>query len=135
MSRFRRRSPAGFGIRLTVNLLFAAVLVAASVTPLPATVGGGVSDAWLHAVAYGVQAGLLLWLVGSLAAPLTAGCWSLAATSLLGGFTELLQGVIPARTAELRDLGADVVGALAVVGLWLAAAAVLGRRAESIGEG
>lgn len=73
----------------------------------------------LHALAYGGQALLLLWLLwGSLGPSAATACAGSGALGF-GILTELLQLLQPARSAELPDIVADAIG--------VAVALILGR--------
>lgn len=104
------------------NLACAVLLVISAVLPRPpiAVAALQISDLLAHGVAYGVQALLMLWLLCAVTRPLraVAGAWLVA--TLLGLSTELLQMLQPARSAELRDLVADAIGAAVAVALgWM----------------
>ena len=62
----------GFRFRLLINLVYAATLVGTAVIPVPPEATGGVSDLWLHAAAYAVQASLVLWALAPWLAPAAA---------------------------------------------------------------
>jgi VanZ family protein len=106
-------------IRGVCNLACAVLLVISALAPRPpvAVAAIEVSDLLMHGVAYGVQALLMLWLLAALTEPARAmaGAWLVA--TLLGLATELLQMLQPARSAEVRDLVADGVGAAVAVAL------------------
>jgi VanZ family protein len=81
---------------------------------------------WLaHAVAYGIQAGLLFWalkpVLGRAPALVTGGSGAV----LFGICTESLQLLQPERTVELRDVIANAIGvmvaasAVGVVDTWI----------------
>lgn len=113
-------------ILATVNLCYALALVVGAVVPSPHVDVPGltVSDTWLHAVAYGVQALLLLWLLSSCLGRIGAAVGAWAGAFVIGAGTELLQMLQPARAAELRDLLADAVGAamgvlVGLISTWL----------------
>lgn len=126
---------AGAGARWTVTVVYSLLLIVLAVIPSPAPyVAPGVSDSVLHAAGYGVLALLVAWTVQpSLARMTTAGFAGAAWGVGLGIVTELLQGLIPWRDAELRDVGSDLVGALVGAGLWLALSWLSARRAGSAG--
>ncbi len=115
-------------VALVCNAVWAVALLVGAVMPeVPATVGS-VPDGWLHAVGYGGQAGLLTWLFGSSgwADTVSLGAAVLGAI-LFGAVTELIQLLVPGRSADLGDLLADAVGAVVVCGM-LALAAIALRR-------
>jgi VanZ family protein len=96
-----------------VNLVYAVVLLGLGI--LPALPGVGVSDHTAHALAYGIQAGLLyLFLLPSLSrgrAALVAASGAIVYSSLIEG----LQFLQPSRTFEIIDLAANVAGAVLTV--------------------
>lgn len=100
---------------------------------LPAGPGGseGYFDKVLHAVGFGVLAGLWCSALGALwgsalgalrprlgALGVAAGGFALS--SAFGGLLELWQGLIGYRSCELLDFVADVFGALVVAAAWTA---------------
>lgn len=98
------------------NVLWAALLVVGAVVSMGDGPGLAIPDWLAHALGYGVQAGLvwgLLVVVGR-GRPVSP-VWPVAAAIGLGTITELLQTMRPERSAELRDLVADALGALVVV--------------------
>lgn len=111
----------GRGVRWTATGAYAALLVVLAVIPSPARyVAPGVSDSTLHAVAYGVLALLVAWSVEpSPAGLLRAAMAGVAGGVVLGIGTELLQGLVPWRTAELRDVRSDLIGAAVGAALWV----------------
>ncbi len=92
-------------------------------------VPGGVSDVNLHAIAY---SGLMLLVVRAVAraewSRVTLGALALAwfITALYGATDEWHQMFVPTRHAELRDLGADAIGAL-IAGIGLKAWVIIRR--------
>jgi VanZ family protein len=99
------------------NLVYAGALIALALIPhTPAALRGiTVSDVVAHAIAYGLQAGMLLLLLRSLLATIPAYLLSWLGASLFGLLTELLQMPLKARSAELADLAADAIGAALVL--------------------
>ena len=84
--------------------------------PLP----GGMSDKLAHASGYVVLGALLARAVAKgLFRPLSAvaACVSVAIAVLYGASDELHQYFVPGRSADLRDLLADAVGAVVGVGV------------------
>lgn len=122
----------GGGVRWAVTCLYGTLLIVLAVIPSPAPyIAPGVSDSVLHAAGYGVLAILVAWAVRpSLAQMIAAGLAGVAGGVSLGIVTELLQGLVPWRSSELRDIGSDLTGALIGAALWLAASWLmdLGRR-------
>jgi len=102
---------------------YGGLLTVLAVIPSPARyVAPGVSDSVLHAAGYGVLALLVAWAAQpSLDQVLWAGLAGVAGGVALGIATELLQGLIPWRDAELRDVVSDLTGALIGAAVWLAA--------------
>lgn len=87
---------------------YSAALIGLSVIPHPPSL---LPDFVAHAAASGIQAVLLYWVAASLLSPLgsIAAAW-LGATAF-EGFNEVLQHLLPPRTAELKDLVSGMVGA------------------------
>lgn len=96
-----------------------ALLVLAYIPRVPSLDGVEVPDEVAHAVAYGIQALLLLMLLARLTSRTLAGLAAWLGATLFGGLTELLQILQPARASQLSDLAADGVGALLAVALGL----------------
>jgi hypothetical protein len=98
-----------------------AIFVSTSIPDLGA-LPGGVSDISLHSSAYAVLGALLLrgfaaarWSGVTLGAVLL----TIASAAAYGAFDEWHQLYVPGRTADLRDLAADAIGAAAAAGaLW-----------------
>jgi VanZ family protein len=93
----------------------------------------GLTDKSGHALAYaGFGALVLRALAGAELTGVTvgSGAAAVALATAYGASDELHQLFVPERTADLRDLGADAMGATAgVAAAWLAL--VLGRRRKS----
>jgi VanZ family protein len=103
----------------------ACTLLFFAVGSLPA--GPGVSqdsfDKVLHAIGFGVLAGLWCSSVRELRPRLGALHWALAgflSSSALGGLLELWQALIGYRSCELLDWVADIAGALCVAAAYWA---------------
>jgi VanZ family protein len=98
-----------------VNLLYAGVLLSLGIVPTLPT--AAVSDHAAHALAYGLQAGLLY--VFLLPTQNRGAAAILAATGAIvyGGLIEALQLVRPARSFELLDLAANAAGAVLAVSI------------------
>ena len=107
--------------RWAAPLLWAGFLFAASSVPGAQLPSGGIPhlDKALHAIAYA----LLAWLVARAGRATTRGALALAAAAavLYGVSDELHQRFTPGRDADVWDLVADAVGAVA--GVWLRARA------------
>ncbi len=113
----RRIPPA----RLVLTVAWGGMLLAGSLIPVPRGLGIGVSDTLLHGTLYGVFALLACWSLMPALGPVAAGPAALGVTLLFGGLTELLQLAVPWRSAEVRDLLADGLGAAVGVALLLLA--------------
>jgi VanZ family protein len=103
--------------RWLFNLGYAILLIVLALVPSAAlSTTLVIPDCFAHAVAYGVQAGLLFWALK----PTLGRAKSLA----MGGFgailfglcTECLQLLQPERTVELRDVVANTIGVIAAAG-------------------
>ena len=128
----RREGPGrlpGKRWRWTLTGGYAALLVVLAVVPSPAPyVAPGVSDSVLHAAGYGVLALLVAWSAQpSLSDLFRTAIAGAAGAVLLGVATELLQGLVPWRSAELRDVRSDLIGAVLGVFVWLVASRALAR--------
>ena len=103
------------------NVVYAVLLVALALIPRPPEVVQGVhiSDAAAHAVAYGLQAGMLLWMLARRFKSGLAYLLAWLGASAFGLLTELLQLLVRARSSELTDLVADAGGAaLVLLAIW-----------------
>ncbi|MCD4750080.1 MAG: lipid-A-disaccharide synthase [Thermoanaerobaculales bacterium] len=110
------------------NVAYALGLVVLAVVPQAPQTGRGLPDAVPHALAYGVQAGLLYWAVrGSVKRDIRMVVAFFGATAF-GLFTESLQLLIPYRHFELTDLLANAVGALVVSVAWIVKESMVGPR-------
>lgn len=114
---------AGGDLRRRQSLPFFCVLVWSLMLMVGAVVPGAGSiptpDSVQHASAYGVEAGLLFWLLARSLGPASAAFGAWAGATILGAVTELMQLAVPFRRCELRDVVADAVGAVLVVAAWL----------------
>ena len=125
----KHRPPIRF--RWAANGGYAILLVIMAVLPSTLTVVGSSVPDWLaHAVAYGIQMALVYWA----ALPSLGHGRSLAvgvvAAGAFGLVTEGLQFLQPARTVELKDLAANIVGALIFCGIIAGIGCTSGRRAR-----
>ncbi len=111
-----RAIPARAG-GLTVFLVGLAVLPLASLMPSDMIPAFGVADTWLHGLGYSGLGMAGAWALGGRRAALRLGL----ALVTLGVLFELLQAVVPGRSASLGDALADALGAVLGVGLGLAA--------------
>lgn len=104
-------------LALFSNFVYALLLIVLALVPrAPSLSGFGVSDFLAHAVAYGLQAGLLFWLF-ELNVRGGAALWAIFGASGLGVLTEMLQILSPVRHFEYQDMLADLLGAVFVVSL------------------
>jgi VanZ family protein len=97
--------------------------------PLP----GGMSDKLAHATGYGLLGGLVARaMAGGFPAPIgvSSAIASLAISILYGASDEWHQRFVPGRTADLRDLLADAIGAAVAVGVVWACGILWPRLAE-----
>jgi len=110
--------------------LMAGLFIMSSI-PEPPQVPGDMSDFGAHAIAYSVLGGLVLralagarWLGITVARSANA----LAIAAVYGLSDEFHQSFVPGRVSDVRDLVADVLGALAGVLLVWACSIVLSNR-------
>jgi VanZ family protein len=102
---------------LLCNLAYAIALMVLALIPRPpqAIPEIGVPDTVAHALAYGLLAGMLLWLLKSYLASGPAYIFAWFGATFYGLVTELAQLLVAARSFELADLAADAVGAALVL--------------------
>ncbi len=100
-------------IRWVVIIAYSILLIVMAV--LPSRVVATVADIpdWIsHALAYGLQSGLIYWGL----VPITGWRWALVGAFLgtvaFGAATEIMQLLHPGRSLEFKDLVADAAGAL-----------------------
>ncbi len=112
----RSASPLARVVRV-LTLVYAIILVVLAVIPRVEGPGFGVSDWILHSTAYGIFGGLVVVSVrdkfkgsGGIVV-----AWVSAVGFGLG--TEFMQLLVPYRSFEFRDVVADGIGALIVIGL------------------
>jgi VanZ family protein len=74
-----------------------------------------VPDTFAHAAAYGLQAGMLLWLLSRELTTGQAFVFAWLGATLYGLVTELAQLLVAARSFEVSDMVADAVGAALVL--------------------
>ena len=95
------------------NLLYAVALLCLGILPVLPT--AGISDHTAHALAYGIQAGLLsIFFLSSQSRGVSA-VLAAAFTIIWGGVIEALQLVQSARSFEILDLAANAAGAIMAV--------------------
>ena len=101
--------------------LMAGVFVMSSI-PEPPQVPGGMSDLSAHAIIYSVLGGLVLRAFAGarwLGVTVSRSAKALAVTAIYGLSDEFHQSFVPGRVSDVRDLVADVLGAVAgVVLVW-----------------
>lgn len=111
-----------------------ALIYAASSVERPPSLPGGLPDVVAHAGIYAVLSMLVLrGVVLARGTGITVAAAAAAVTVAIGyGVTdEWHQSFVAGRTADVRDVVADAVGAIAGAGLAWACAIVLGRRAAA----
>ncbi len=110
-------APSLAGKARALTVVYGTILIVLAVIPRFEGTGVGVSDCILHALAYGVFGGLLLF---SNLRPAGEDSW-IGAVMAVGGATafglgtEFLQMLIPYRSFETLDVVADSVGAFLFV--------------------
>lgn len=102
---------------IAANLAYAVVLLILGLVPEVPQSMTGISDPVAHAVAYAILAALLFALLAPSAGRGTAATLAAAGAVLYGGVVETLQLLQPVRTSDIRDLGANAVGAAAAVSI------------------
>jgi len=113
--------------RRAIVAAYSVFLIVAALAP-PSTLGGLTSlpDWVAHALAYGVQAGLLFWAMAPTLGRGRALVIGVVGAVGFGVVTEVLQLLQPGRAVELKDLLANTVGAVSVC----AAIAIAGCRLQ-----
>ena len=96
---------------IAANLVYAAALFMAGVSPNLPDVAIGITDHAAHSVAAAIQAALLFTLLLAWTGKGTAALLAAAGATLYGGFIETMQFFQPSRTTEIADLVANAVGA------------------------
>ena len=97
----------------------------------PPQVPGDMSDFSAHAITYSVLGGLVLRAFAGarwLGVTVARSAKSLTISAIYGLSDEFHQGFVPGRVSDVRDLAADVLGALAGVLLVWACSIVLSKR-------
>jgi len=100
-----------------LTAIYSLVLIVLAIIPRVEGPGIGISDSVLHAVAYGVFGGLVLISLRPVLCGLLGGITALVSAVGMGLATEFLQLLVPYRSFEIRDVIADGVGALVVIGM------------------
>jgi VanZ family protein len=109
----RKANPSEFIIRLFAPAVWAAIILWLSLTPSPPELPGFLGwDKLLHAGAYGLLAVLVAQFILYLTHNLERACWHAGLLAICyGALLEVLQLYLQTgRTAEWRDLFADIVG-------------------------
>lgn len=102
---------------------YSATLVVLAMIPRPPAF---VPDIVAHGAASGIQALLLYWVAASLLSPIGSVATAWLGATAFSGFTEVLQYLLPPRTAEFKDLASGMVGASAMLVALLVARRSLG---------
>jgi VanZ family protein len=97
---------------IAVNLVYAATLLSLGVVPDVPEITAGIPDFAAHGFAYAAHTVLLFALLLPSIGKGNAVLLAVAGAVLYGGLVEILQYFQPARTVEIRDLGANAIGAL-----------------------
>lgn len=102
-------------LRWVVIIAYSLLLIVMAVLPSRIVATAADVPDWIsHALAYGIQSGLIYWGL----VPIIGWRWALVGAFLgavaFGAATEALQLFRPGRTLELKDLVADAAGALIV---------------------
>jgi VanZ family protein len=99
------------------NLLYAVALLCLGILPdLPSA---GISDHTAHALAYGIQAGLLSAFFLSSRSRVVSALLAAVITIVWGAVIEALQLVQSARSFEFSDLAANAAGAVVAISIVL----------------
>lgn len=115
--------------RWAANVGYAILLIVMAL--IPQTTAAAVSmvpDWFAHALAYGIQTGLLFWALAPSVGVRSALVGGLFGAVSFGAVTEVLQFLQPGRVVEFRDVVANSVGALVVFGVIATAALLSSRR-------
>ncbi len=107
--------------RWAVTTIYAAAVVVAHLTPVPATGDLPGLDKWVHAALFGALAFMTYWSLRPGMRFLTSVAVGVAAA----GLVELLQSPLPYRSGDVWDFAAGAVGVVLGAGL---AAVALDRR-------
>jgi VanZ family protein len=94
------------------NLAYAAVLLSLGVVPDAPEIVKAMPDFVAHGLASAVHTVLLFALLLPLVGNCRAAILAVAGAAVYGGLVEMLQFFQPARTVEIRDLGANAIGAV-----------------------
>jgi VanZ family protein len=93
------------------NLLYAAILLSLGVFPDVPEIAKDVPDFAAHGFAYAAHTALLFALLIPSIGRCNAAVFAVVGAILYGGLVEMLQFLQPTRTVEIRDLGANTIGA------------------------
>jgi VanZ family protein len=107
----------GFPVIIVCNLVYAIVLLVLALIPVSPQVIPKVhlTDTVAHAAVYGLQAGMMLWLLKRMLTVGKAFVFAWLGATLYGLVTELAQLLVAARSFEVSDMVADAVGAALVL--------------------
>ena len=100
------------GFVIIVNLVYAAILLSLGVVPDVPEIARDIPDFVAHGFAYAAHTVLLFALLLPSTGRFNAAVFAVAGAVLYGGLVEMLQFFLPARTVEIRDLGANAIGAV-----------------------
>jgi len=97
---------------IAANLAFATLLLVLGVVPDIPEIGADIPDVAAHGIAYAAQTVLLFAMLLPSTGRCSAAILAALAAIAYGGLVEGLQSFQPARTVEIRDLGANALGAV-----------------------
>ena len=106
---------------IVCNLVYATMLLVLALTPRLPAAASDFPDDLAHGLAHAGQAVLVYWALHTLTSPLVGAIVAWLGATAFGMTTEVLQSLQPARSGQLSDLLADVIGAGCAVVLLLAA--------------
>lgn len=124
----RRGAAAAIVLRGTANLAYAAILLFGGLTSSPLGISRALSDTTQHGLAYLMQTLLLYWLARAFLAPAPALASAAFGAASYGALVEFCQLLQPARSFEVRDLGANLAGVAVASAVVLIAGATARRR-------
>lgn len=117
--------------RWAVNAVYAALLALLAVAPPSSGLASVATPDWLaHAVAYGLQTGLVFWAIGPSRSAVRRALTGIGTAVAFGAVTEALQVFHPLRSIELADLAANAAGAVVVAAILVVASGHRSRRDE-----
>lgn len=102
-------------VRWAIIIAYSVLLIVAAVLPSRIVATAASVPDWVsHALAYGIQAGLIHWGLVPITGWRRALVGAFLGTVAFGALTEAMQLLRPGRSLELKDLVADAAGALIV---------------------